>query len=159
MGKLSAGRLPQSSTTSASSSSSPSPPSSSSSLMEWMQQNYQAEWTTVKFNFLSGIVCFSLAAALRAKLTMVCPVLAAACVGVLLSSTLLSLAFVHDVEEALQPGKGGLVQLPLQMVSVTWRSSRKSPLFFVASVSYFLTCAYVAIQIPHLYRYLASAGK
>ena len=149
MASLSSGKSKQGDT------SSPPP---ATSLVEWVGQHYDAEWTTVKFNFITGIVSFTLAAALRAKLTMVCPVLAAACVGVLISSTLLSLAFVDDMEGSVHNGQG-LFHLPLKMLQVTWRLSTKSPLFALAALSYAVTFLFVAIKIPHLYVYLASAGK
>ena len=131
------------------SSNSPQQTKLAATLMDWMQQYHGGEWTTVQCQFLTGICTFSTAVALRAWITMICPVLATASVGILASSTLLALAFFEMAER--QP----LWRLWWQQYRVLAKAARTSPLFGLAALCYFVTLVYTACRIPHLYQYLA----
>ena len=127
----------------------------STSVVQWMHTYFNGEWVTVQCQFISGICTFALAVALRSWISMVCPVLANACVGILISSTLLALAFVDHMEKSA--GRGTLLRLPIQQVHNLIRYSRTSPFFIAATLSYITTMVYMALRVPHLLHYLASA--
>lgn len=124
------------------------------SLPEWMELQYEAEWFTCTFSFLSGIISFCLASGLRAWLSMGCPVLGASSLGLLVTATLLSLAFVDDLQKA---NGSSLMSLPIKQARVLWRLARRSPLFFLSFLSMVATILFTVIRVPHLYRFLARA--
>lgn len=130
-------------------------------LSAWIRHYYYAEWTTVKFQFITGILAFSTASGVRAWVTMGCPVMATVSVGGIVSATLLSMAFGAELERKIH-GNGGMSfwKMPLEQVRVLYNYTIReggNPLFLAGLVCYLATLVYAAVKIPHLYHYLAAA--
>ena len=128
------------------------------SLHAWIERHYPAEWTTVNFHFLAGIVSFSVASGLRAWLTIVCPVLGLVTLGIISSGTLLSLAFVQDIER--QSGSSrSLWRMPMDQFKLLWQfCCKRNLLYTLAALVYLTTMVYAIVKIPHLYHYLSTSA-
>ena len=69
-------------------------PEMTSGVSDLLRRGYDLEWTTARLNFLSGLIMFAVASGLRARVSIACPVFARAALGIIVSATLLCLAFV-----------------------------------------------------------------
>lgn len=121
------------------------------SLQAFLQSHLELEFLAVRWHFLSGVLFFLLATGLRAWISIACPIVAKAALGIILSSATLCVAFVQDAETTMLDG---IVQLPFKFLS---RLSRRihNPLFALAFVGSIVSTVYILYNIPHFVHYLS----
>lgn len=125
-----------------------------SSVNELMQSKFEFDWITAQFNLLSGMLLFVIGSGLRAWISIGCPVVAKACLGIIVSGTLVCLGQIDAITREVQ-GKG-LWNLPVTFGRLTLSRFQSSPLFFVAGAASVATVLYIGKSIPHLYKALAA---
>jgi hypothetical protein len=138
------------------------------SLTDFLQSNFELEFIAVRWHFLSGILCFLIGIGLRAWITIACPIIAKAALGIIVSSALLCIAFVQDSEASASTWLDGFFQLPFQYTSLLAkrsvasfkRSNQKmiNPLFTLAMMGTTWTTLYIIGKGPHIIRWLANAA-
>ena len=126
------------------------------SLEELIQESYNFEWVTILTNFFFGMLSFVFASGIRAWISIACPIVARAALGIILSSTLLAISFLND---AYNKRGESIVQLPVDYGRYLIQNASRSPLFAVAVILLVMTYFYIAIKIPHVYSYLSSSSK
>lgn len=130
------------------------------SVNELIRKHYDLEWASTRFHFLSGVLYFIVGIGLRAWVSISCPVIAKAAVGIILSGTLLCLAFIQDAESRSQSSLScmdGVLQLPLRYVTALFRRARTRPLFTAALAMSLTTWGYILASIPHVIHYSSKA--
>ena len=127
-------------------------PVKTASVAEYVNQNYNFEWVTARFHFLSGLLLFVFGSGLRAWLTISCPVIAKAALGIIVSGTLLTLAFIDAVERTQLESKLGILVLPVQFFTLLGQRMKKPDgyLFGAAILSSVVTAAYLVFNVKHL---------
>ena len=123
----------------------------------FLREHYHLEYVAVRFNFLVGLLGFTLAMGLRAWVSISCPVIAKAALGIVLSSTMLALSFIEDASEELADG-GGLLELPYTLLKLLAVRAKRKPMFGVAVVCYFANGLYIALKTPQVLQYLSAAN-
>jgi hypothetical protein len=135
-----------------------------SSVGELLQQEYELEWVTVRFHFLSGLVMFIVGIGIRAWITIACPIIAKAALGIILSTAALCMAFIQDLEQQQQQKSSsvglldGVVRLPVNYLKSLAKKSTKKPLFAIASIGMLLTSTYIVASIPHVVHWLSKSN-
>jgi hypothetical protein len=136
----------------------PCPPTNS--LEDLLTQQYALEWTATRFHFLAGVLLFVVGIGIRAWITIGCPIIARAALGIVLTGTLMCIAFV---EEELQQSSStttsggvmnGILNLPLSYAKLMIDKSSKRPLFGLTSIMAIITSIYIVVHIPHTIRWL-----
>lgn len=122
------------------------------SLGAFLDDFYNLEWISTRMHFLSGIMFFSVGTGLRAWITIGCPIIAKAALGIILSSSLLCLSFWIPLEG--DSFLDGVFKLPLKYVGALWQRSKKSGMFAATLTLTFTTMLYILGNIPHIYYYL-----
>ena len=135
-------------------------PKTARSVAEYIRQYYDLEWVTARFHFLGGLLLFIFASGLRAWISIACPVVAKAALGIILSSTLLAMAFIDAVERT-QFSTRGLVGLPLRYVQLLGQKIKRmeGPWFLVAAASAVVTMVYLGLNVAHVYKYLTISSQ
>lgn len=128
------------------------PHSPTVSLDAFIRKYCDFEWTTTLANFVFGMLAFVFGSGIRAWISISCPIVARAALGIITSATLLAIAFLND--SYCKHGET-LLRLPLEYVTYLYKNARRSPLFFIAVLLMTVTYAYIAIKIPHTYSHLS----
>jgi hypothetical protein len=142
-------------------------PPMTKSVSELLRTRYDLEWVTVRLHFFTGILCFIVGIGLRAWVTIGCPVIAKAALGLILSATVLCLAFMQEMEvnEASSSSSSsgsfleGVVQLPFRYVMLLMRRASRKPLFAAALALSTTTFGYILYKIPHIMKWLLVSSK
>ncbi|KAJ1445361.1 hypothetical protein M885DRAFT_550207 [Pelagophyceae sp. CCMP2097] len=121
------------------------------SLAGFVDAHYALEWAAARLAFLFGILSFTTAVGLRAWVTIGCPIIAKAAVGIIASSALLALAFIQEHNDY-----GSLAGLPARFAGLLLAKTTGSPLFALAGGALVSTAAYLAYELPHVCRWLVS---
>lgn len=124
------------------------------SVGDLLDSEYDLEWISVRLCFLGGLGCYAIAVGLRAWVTIVCPVFATASLGVIISSTLLCLAFVRN--SLRFRGDDFLVKMPLQFAKLVFQRAKKDGMFALAMITHLITWIHIVMNIPHIWTYLAT---
>jgi hypothetical protein len=130
------------------------------SVNELIRQHYELEWASTRFHFFSGVLYFIVGIGLRAWVSIACPVIAKAAVGIISSCTLLCVAFIQEAETKKGPSAScmdGVLQLPLRYCAALFRRARTRPLFTAALVMSLTTWGYTLANIPHVIHFLNKA--
>jgi hypothetical protein len=129
------------------------------SVNELIQQHYELEWASTRFHFLSGVLYFVVGIGLRAWVSIACPVIAKAAVGIILSCTLLCVAFIQEAESKGPSAScmDGVLQLPLRYCTALFRRARTRPLFTAALLMSLTSWGYTLANIPHVIHFLNKA--
>lgn len=130
----------------------PCPPTAS--VAELVRDHYALEWVSARLHFLSGVLMFVLGVGIRAWVTIGCPVIAKAALGIVLSASLLCAAFLQDLQDNDCNLVEGLIQMPLKYLRLLAQRARKKPLFAVALAVSIATNLYLVGSVPHVVRYL-----
>ena len=125
------------------------------SLHDFLLNYYELEWSSTRLHFLSGVLLFSLAIGMRAWISISCPVVAKAALGIILSSTLLCLSFWRQLEG--DSFMDGVVQLPARYAGALIRRSKQSEFFAASFTLTLVTALYIIMSIPHVAKYLLAA--
>lgn len=125
-----------------------SQPQTATSLDDFVRKYYDFEWITVVANFIFGMLSFVIALGMRARIVITCPIVARAALGIIVSSSLLALSFLHDNYKRVNES---FFKLPFKYVEHLVKKSRKDPLFFLATVLMTATYIYIISKIPHVY--------
>jgi len=131
------------------------------SVAELLQEYYSLEWVTARLHFLAGVVLFLVGVGMRAWVTIACPVISKAALGMIVSSTFLCLAFIQELKERSTGASilDGVVRMPLHYLRLLFHKAReKKPLFQLAFVSSLGTAIYIIAKTPHILKWLASVG-
>jgi hypothetical protein len=126
-----------------------------------LRQEYELEWVAVRFHFLCGLIMFITGIGLRAWITIACPIIAKAALGIILSSAALCVAFIQDVEQHQADDCGGLLdgfaKLPTKYFTLLAKKSMQKPLFAIAFVGMLLTSTHIVVNIPHVVEWLSKS--
>jgi carbonic anhydrase/acetyltransferase-like protein (isoleucine patch superfamily) len=125
-----------------------------SSVQELLSKEVDLEWVAVRWHFLTGILFFLVAIGLRAWITISCPIISKGALGLIVSATLLCMAFIQDMEsyaDGVLSGFGSLRYVRLLVQRIT---QKKRPLFALAMGVSAMTSLFIASNIPHLYKYM-----
>jgi hypothetical protein len=125
------------------------------------------ESIAVRFHFWSGILMFLSGLGIRAWISISCPVISKAALGIVLSSILFCLAFLQKNMISTNKCHGGRsssdvssrgVQnaflIPYEYAKALWSESKKSPIFAIALTMAMITQFYILWKIPHVVHYL-----
>jgi hypothetical protein len=128
------------------------------SVQALLAQEYDLEWVSVRLHFLQGALFFLMGIGFRAWISIGCPVIAKAALGLIVSATLLCLAFVQDLDSS--SGEGlleGAWSLPIRYVKLVVQriTEKKRPLFALALTVVTMTSLYIVSKIPHLVHFLS----
>ena len=129
-------------------------PRSATSLRGYLGDYYDLEWISAKLHFLGGVLLFSVATGLRAWITIGCPIIARAALGIILSSTLLWLSFWRQLED--DSFLDGVTKLPVRYVGALWQRSKRSGMFAASLALTIVTTFYIFGNILHLYQYFSN---
>ncbi len=133
-----------------------------SSVGELLNQNFELEWTAARLFFNAGLMMFAAGAGLRSWISIGCPVFANAALGFILSSTILCIAFMREMERALMVDDEGnhtssnLFTICLRFVSLLVKHSRQQPLFALSALIASITGGYIILKTPHIIHYLTA---
>ena len=137
-----------------------------SSVGELLNQHFELEWTAARLFFNAGLMMFAAGAGLRSLLSIGCPVFANAAFGFILSSTILCIAFMREMERALVVGDdngvdgnystSNLFTIFVRFVSLLTKHARKQPLFALSAFIASITGGYLILKTPHIVYYLTS---
>ena len=122
------------------------------SVGEFITKNFDVEWTVVRASFLGGILGFVVAAGMRARVTIGCSVFAKATLGIVISATLLAVAFLEEAER--EKSGGSIFGLGFKCLKLLAGKARSEPLFAAGLVSSALTWGYLLSQGSHIYHHL-----
>lgn len=122
------------------------------SLREYLRDHLDLEWVSARIHFLGGVLLFSLATGLRAWISIACPVVAKAALGIILSSTVLCLSFLAQLEGGTF--SDGFFKLPLRYAKALVKRSKHSKMFAASFVCSLATMFYIIGSVPHVYMYL-----
>ena len=132
-------------------------PREAATMSEYLHQNYDLEWVTARLHFLSGLLMFATASGLRAWISIACPVVAKGAVGIIISSTLLAVAFIDMVERRQSSATKGMLDLPIRFVKLLLEQIQKRDLWFLAAtISATVTAVFLVSNIAHIWIYLAA---
>jgi hypothetical protein len=126
-----------------------------SSVGQLLRQDYELEWVGCRWHFLSGVLMFVVGIGLRAWITIGCPVIAKAALGIIVSAALLCLAFIQDLKQGGEM-VNGFFKLPVRYVQLLLARAKSKPLFALAFVAGSLTNIYILSKLPHIVKYLMS---
>lgn len=124
------------------------------SVGDLLDREYSLEWTAVQFFFLAGLGCFAIGSGLRAWVTIACPIFSKASLGMIISATLLCLAFVRDTSR--YGNDNMLVKIPLQLVKLLFQRAKKDGMFALALVTYLITWIYIVMNAHNVWALLAA---
>ena len=138
-------------------------PSSSSSVSSFKttsinellynEKYFQLEWVATVFHFLSGILCFGAGLGIRAWVSITCPIISRAALGIVASSIFLCVAFFHKNSarnnNSNKENKNAL-RLPFDYMKLLYSTSKKNPLFALALAIAVVTKGYIIWNIPHI---------
>ena len=127
-------------------------PHTAPSLRDYLRDYLDLEWVSARIHFLGGVLLFSLATGLRAWISIACPVVANAALGIILSSTVLCLSFLAQLEGGTF--SDGFFRLPLRYTHTLVNRSKHSKMFAVSLAFSLATTLYIIGSIPHVYKYL-----
>eukprot|EP00580_Thalassiosira_gravida_P000950 CAMPEP_0201615962 /NCGR_PEP_ID=MMETSP0492-20130828/32691_1 /ASSEMBLY_ACC=CAM_ASM_000837 /TAXON_ID=420259 /ORGANISM="Thalassiosira gravida, Strain GMp14c1" /LENGTH=266 /DNA_ID=CAMNT_0048083793 /DNA_START=26 /DNA_END=826 /DNA_ORIENTATION=- len=126
------------------------------SVGDLLELDYSLEWITARFFFLTGTGCFSVGSGIRAWITIGCPIFARASLGMIISATLLSFAFVRDTS---RHGKDKLLhKLPVKFVKLLIQKAKKDWMFALSLLVYSITWTYIIVNAPHVWMWLAAGN-
>jgi hypothetical protein len=122
-----------------------------------IEQDYNLEWIAARWHLLSGVLFFLVGIGFRAWVTIGCPVIAKAALGMITSATLLCMAFIQDSELSEGGLLGGMWSLPVRYVKLlVQRFQRKgSSLFAIALAVATVTSLYTVCKVPHIVNWLS----
>ena len=123
-------------------------------VASFLQKYYELEWTATRFHFFSGLIAFVTAAGLRAWVHITCPVVGKAALGIIVSSTLMALAFLQNQTQSTT--LRSIASMPVDLVKLYVQRGKEEPLFTAAVLSFAITGLYIVGKTPHVYKYLAS---
>mmetsp|Transcript_56656 Transcript_56656/g.65286 ORF Transcript_56656/g.65286 Transcript_56656/m.65286 type:complete len:220 (+) Transcript_56656:3-662(+) len=150
-------------------SSSPSPSSLSyfktTSINELLfdDKYFHLEWVATLFHFLFGILCFGAGLGIRAWVSITCPIISRAALGIVASSIVLCVAFFHKHSILNNNNNNGnekrfenknTLRLPFDYMKLLYSTSKKNPLFALALAIAVVTKGYIILNIPHVVIYL-----
>jgi len=121
---------------------------------------YEFNWAASRFHFLNGVLCFVVGIGLRAWVTVKCPIIARAALGIILSGAALCVAFIQEMEDSMSSDNSSdgiiLLRLPVRYARLFWKKARKQPagLFAAAWMLSTASALYVAYNVPHIVEYL-----
>lgn len=124
-----------------------------SSVSELLQDHYYLEWISCRWHFLSGVLMFVVGIGIRAWVTISCPIVAQAALGIIVSCALLCVAFISDLPVDLLDG---FLKLPFRYMQLLVSRAQRKPLFALAVTAATITKLYVISKIPHIVYYLAT---
>lgn len=130
------------------------PHAPTTSLDAFIRKSYDFEWVTILTNFFFGMLSFVFGSGIRAWISIGCPIVAQAALGIIVSSTLLAISFLND---SYSKRGESLLQLPVAYGKYLLQNARQNPLFAVSVLLLVTTHVYIAIKIPHMYAYLSSS--
>lgn len=128
-------------------------PTFTSSLSELLEQEYSLEWISTRWHFVSGIVMFMVGLGLRGWITIGCPVIAKAALGIVLTSACLCVAFVQDLTDSEL--FENVWVMPVKYGRLFFGKAKAKPLFAIAFAMALLTNGYIIGKAPHIYQYLS----
>jgi hypothetical protein len=127
------------------------------SVKALISQEYDLEWVSVRLHFLTGGLFFLMGVGFRAWISIGCPVVGKAALGLIVSATLLSLAFFQELDSSGEGVLEGVWSLPIRYVQLLVQriTQKKRPLFALALTVVTVTSLYIASNIPHLVHHLS----
>ena len=128
------------------------PVKKTSSVSQLLKEEFALEWIGARWHFLTGVLMFVVGVGMRAWITIACPVVAKAALGIIISSTLLCVAFLDDLQQ--HEVTEGLLHLPWNYLRVLWARAVAKPLFGVAFLASILANGYILWKMPHIIQYL-----
>jgi hypothetical protein len=142
-----------------------SPPTTTgSSLTDFLMDRYELEWLATRIHFFGGVLLFFLGIGLRGYITIECPIVAKAALGVILSSTVLCLAFWRHLDDGEVSSASSSTSsdarsfptmgLPWRYCRALWKRSMTSAWFALSMILSMSTLAYIVFSIPHISQYL-----
>lgn len=133
----------------------------SNSLIQFLNDNYELEWTTARLFFLSGLLLFSMSLGLRAWVAISCPIVARTALGLIISSTFFCLACIQDIESKMTAGSNkhrSLIHMPFRFCTMMTRKATQAPLFALAVIIASISFTYIGSNVLHLVKYLAAGN-
>jgi len=145
---------------------------SSPSLSDFVAAHYELEWIATRVHFFAGVLAFALGSGIRAWIFVACPVVAKACLFLILSATTLAVAFLQENDGLISTSSSGVVTsnnsnkylnignwLGIRTVCRYWRllwgRAIRNPWFAAALVFSALTHCYILGNVRHVYVYLS----
>jgi hypothetical protein len=125
-------------------------------LADYIEEHFDLNWVTARWNFLAGIFAFVIGMGIRAWLSVTCPIFGKAALGIIASSTIFAVGFIEDNERKRRSGgvSKGLFGLTIKYVISMLKKAKKDPLFALGSLLSAVTWGYVAYNLPHVWQYL-----
>jgi hypothetical protein len=131
------------------------------------EKYFHLESIAVRFHFWSGILMFLAGLGIRAWVSITCPVIAKASLGIVLSSILFCLAFFQKNLASTNKCYGGRSSsdvssrgvrnaflIPYEYMKALWAESKKSPIFAIALTMAMITQFYILWKIPHIVHFI-----
>jgi len=129
-------------------------------LSDFMEQNYDLEWTTTKLHFFAGILTFVFGSGIRSWIAISCPVVAKAALLLILSATALAISFLEEGDAGCSNDKPlKLIRLAIKYWRLMFQKSLRNPWFGISFLLSLVTYGYILMNVNHVYQYLASKAS
>jgi len=124
------------------------------SVRDYVDEYYALEWMMVRSSFFYGALAFIVGSAFRAWISIECPVLGKAVVGILSSISVVSLSYMAD-QVRVQYDRP-LRQSFLLYVKAVLRRTKTNPLFGIGVALWVISNSYLLVKLPHMYSFLVN---
>lgn len=130
------------------------PPRLAKSVRDYVDEHYLIEWMMVRSSFFYGALAFIVGSAFRAWISIECPLLGRAVVGILSSISIISLSYIMD-KIRLQCGRP-LHESALLYLKEVVRRTKRNPLFGIGVSLWVFSVTYLLVKLPHMYYFLVN---
>mmetsp|Transcript_10360 Transcript_10360/g.10439 ORF Transcript_10360/g.10439 Transcript_10360/m.10439 type:complete len:269 (+) Transcript_10360:83-889(+) len=121
-----------------------------STLEEFLEKNLDLEWTSLRVNFILGLVGFAVMCGMRAWLSLVCPIFAKVGLFLIITAVISMSAFINDTL-----GDTSLPALFWRYTVLVLERLKRGKIMFILSFLFTIyTMAYTTWAYNHTYHYL-----
>ena len=124
------------------------------SVGDYIDEHYALEWMMVRSHFFYGAFAFIVGSTFRAYVSIECPILGKAIVGILSSISLISMSYIIDRirVQSEQPFR----QTFRRFLKEIAKNMKTRPCFGIGVLIWLISVSYLLVKIPHMYWYLAN---
>jgi len=122
------------------------------SVGDYIDEHCALEWMMVRSAFFYGSLAFMVGSAFRAWISIACPIMGRAVVGILSSISITALSYITD-KVRVDNGRplGESVQLYVREIG---RRTKRNPLFGIGVSLFVISVSYLIVKLPHMYSYI-----
>lgn len=124
------------------------------SVSDYIDENYALEWMLARSHFFYGSLAFVGGSTFRAWVSIACPVLGKAIVGILSSISLISISYIID--RVRIQSENPFRQTLRRFVKEITANMKKKPFFGIGVLIWLTSVTYLLYKVPHMYYYFVN---